>query len=157
MDQIIKDISNNFHNLLNIGWGKIEISSIIIILLTAIISYLIGRRTTKIQRYDNAYEALHRAFVPTINILKKEKWTFRPGDFYSFRATFDSQETAMVTLLDRMRAKRIIKFKRIWGTYAYWQKRCETYDDCLDAIGLESNRKRLLADINELLEFAKKY
>jgi hypothetical protein len=131
-------------NFFSVVWGKI-------------FGYKLSERARERKIYYDTYKAFAEAFTSTTIMLKKD--TFAVDDFFvSFREDFDRQENAMIRLTDKMRKKeKLIRFFGEWGNYKHWRNQCETYEICKTTIGLKSQRKELLAVIENLLAIAKKY
>lgn len=140
-----------------IAFGKVEISAFVLILLAAILAYYFGRRKSRGERHEDVYNALHDTLIPAIKILTKDAGTFRQEDFVNFENTFDSQNTIMFKMQDRLKGKRLRRFNEKWQEYKEWQKNCETYESTVMTIGIESNRQKLIVMIDEILKIAKKH
>ncbi|MCX5817144.1 MAG: hypothetical protein NTX75_13060 [Proteobacteria bacterium] len=142
-------------NLPYITFGKVEISAVVLIILAAILAYYFGRRKYRGERHEDVYNAFHDTFIPAIKILTKETGTFKQEDFINFKNTFDSQNTIMLKMQDRLKGNRLRRFNEKWQEYKDCQKYCETYEFTVMAIGIESNRQRLLELIYEILKISK--
>lgn len=104
------------------------------------------------QEQNRDFLDLKNSFIPAMQILNKEPGSFTQDDFVSFRQLFNTQEIAMLRVSLLLKGYNLKRFNVFRDEYNHLIKQCNTYENCVTIIGIESNRTEIFHLINNLCD-----